>query len=141
MSKEQAMPEFLPDRAEAGTHNVHGAAGLLEGIRFVRSYRPGQIAAYEGELMAYMGEALNRNGKYRVYAGGRGVLSVIPLETSPEELADKLAAAGVAVRAGLHCAPLAHITAGTIQTGTVRFSASVFNTHREVEQVLELLRK
>ena len=45
----------------------------------------------------------------------------------------------VALRAGLHCAPLAHMTAGTAKTGTVRFSASVFNTMAEVEQVLRLL--
>ena len=67
------------------------------------------------------------------------MLSVVPLDTSPEELADTLAQRGVAVRAGLHCAPLAHITAGTVQTGTLRFSMSVFNTMEEVEQVAEML--
>ena len=35
-SKEQSMPDFLPDRMEAGTHNMPGIAGLLEGVRFVR---------------------------------------------------------------------------------------------------------
>ena len=35
-SLKQAMPEFLPDRLEAGTHNIAGVAGLLEGLRFVR---------------------------------------------------------------------------------------------------------
>jgi len=141
MSKSQEMPDFLPDRGEAGTQNVHGAAGLLAGLKFVKGYRPGRIAEYESSLMSYMARELNRSGKYRVYAGGSSVLSVVPLEFSPEELADRLAAKGVAVRAGLHCAPLAHITAGTMETGTVRFSASVFNTVQEVERVLELLWK
>ena len=57
----------------------------------------------------------------------------------PESLADRLAERGVAVRAGLHCAPLAHTTAGTAETGTLRFSASVFNTPEEAERVLAML--
>jgi selenocysteine lyase/cysteine desulfurase len=39
-----------------------------------------------------------------------------------EELADALGRQGIAVRAGLHCAPLAHKSAGTLATGTVRIS-------------------
>ncbi|MEI3141448.1 MAG: hypothetical protein V8S34_07920 [Lawsonibacter sp.] len=39
-----------------------------------------------------------------------------------EALADR----GFALRAGLHCAPLAHRTAGTLDTGTVRASVSAF---------------
>lgn len=142
LSRLQDMPDFLPDRLEAGTHNVHGAAGLLEGLRFVRGFAPGRIARHEGLLMESLADGLRRKGKYRIFASGgadSSVLSVVPLEVEPETLADQLAAKGVAVRAGLHCAPLAHITAGTSETGTVRFSASVFNTQAEVEQVLELL--
>jgi selenocysteine lyase/cysteine desulfurase len=39
-----------------------------------------------------------------------------------EEAAEILARQGIAVRAGLHCAPLAHESAGTLETGTVRVS-------------------
>ena len=60
----------------------------------------------------------------------------MPRDTPPEALADRLAERGVAVRAGLHCAPLAHLTAGTSETGTVRFSASAFNTVEEAEEVV-----
>ena len=66
-------------------------------------------------------------------------LPVSTLGTDPEVLAEVLAERGVALRAGLHCAPLAHMTAGTVETGTLRFSASMFNTMAEVEQVLRLL--
>ena len=139
LSRLQEMPDFLPDRLEAGTHNVHGAVGLLEGLRFVRRLGPGQAARHEMALLSALADRLRRTGRYRVFDGGGTVLSVIPLDTSPEELADTLAQRGVAVRAGLHCAPLAHITAGTVQTGTMRFSMSVFNTMEEVEQVAEML--
>ncbi len=140
LSRQQEMPAFLPDRLEAGTQNVHGAAGLLEGLRFVRKTGLEAIAAREAAVMGALAEGLRRKGGYRVFFGGdSSVVSVVPQNTDPETLADRLAARGGAVRAGLHCAPLAHLTAGTAETGTLRFSASVFNTQQEAEAVLEML--
>ena len=141
LSRQQEMPDFLPDRLEAGTQNVHGAAGLLAGLRFVRGKGLDVIARREGAVISALAEGLRRKGGYRVYAGAgeSSVLSVVPLHTAPETLAGRLAEQGVAVRAGLHCAPLAHLTAGTAETGTLRFSASVFNTPEEAEQVLAML--
>ena len=139
LSRLQEMPDFLPDRLEAGTHNVHGAAGLLEGMRFVGRMGVERIARREGEVMAALAAGLKKKGGYQVFDGRSSVLSVVPQRTDPETLADRLAAKGVAVRAGLHCAPLAHVTAGTAETGTLRFSASLFNTAEEAEQVLEML--
>ncbi len=141
LSRLQEMPDFLPDRLEAGTQNVHGAAGLLEGMRFVSGFPPGRIAGYEGHLMAMLADGLRKKGGYRVFHGGSdtSVLSVVSENMAPEELGERLAARGVATRAGLHCAPLAHMSAGTAQTGTLRFSASVFNTEAEIERVLRLM--
>lgn len=142
LSRQQEMPDFLPDRLEAGTQNVHGAAGLMAGMQFVRDMGLERIRRQEADVIRILAEGLKRKGGYRVFddpEGGGSVLSVIPLQTAPETLADRLAEKGVAVRAGLHCAPLAHITAGTEKTGTLRFSASVFNTAEEAEKVLELL--
>lgn len=138
LSQLQEMPDFLPDRLEAGTQNVHGAAGLLAGLRFAAGFPPGQIAAYERSLLAELARRMEETGRYQVFAGG-SVLSVVPRDTTPEALADRLAERGVAVRAGLHCAPLAHTTAGTIATGTLRFSASAFNTGDEVAAVAAML--
>ena len=56
-----------------------------------------------------------------------------------EELAEALGRRGIALRAGLHCAPLAHRTAGTLDTGTVRCSFSAFNTAAQVEEFARLL--
>ena len=142
LSRQQEMPDFLPDRLEAGTHNVHGAAGLLAGIRFVRQQGIASIARREGELIRALGDGLAAMKGFRIFhqpGVDSSVLSVVPEGIDPEGLAARLAAEGVALRAGLHCAPLAHMTAGTIDTGTLRFSMSVFNTVAEVEQVLKLL--
>ena len=69
-----------------------------------------------------------------------GVLSFRAAGRDCEELGERLAAQGAAVRAGLHCAPLAHRTAGTLQTGTVRVSMSVFNTPQEVDRFTAMVR-
>ncbi|MEG2958962.1 MAG: aminotransferase class V-fold PLP-dependent enzyme, partial [Oscillospiraceae bacterium] len=53
-----------------------------------------------------------------------------------EELAGVLGKRGIAVRAGLHCAPLAHNMAGTAATGTVRVSVSAFNHAQEIDRFL-----
>lgn len=142
LSRQQEMPDFLPDRVEAGTQNIHGAAGLLEGMRFVRRLGTERIRRHEGQLMAALAEGLRKNRRYRVFDGWTrpgSVLSVVPVEEGVEAMAERLEGRGVAVRAGLHCAPLAHLSAGTISTGTVRFSASAFNAMQEVERVLEML--
>lgn len=57
-----------------------------------------------------------------------------------EALGEQFGEQGVAVRAGLHCAPLAHQTAGTLKTGTIRVSVSAFNTSREIELFLRVTR-
>ena len=99
-SARQEMPDFLPDRLEAGTHNMPGIAGLLA-----------------------------------------GVLSLVPEGMDAEVLGQALAERGIAVRAGLHCAPLAHRTAGTLDTGTVRVSFSHWNTEEEADRLTAAVRE
>ena len=141
LSEQQAMPDFLPDRLEAGTHNMPGIAGLLAGVRFVRQLGPEAICAEERQLAALAAEGLRRIPGLRVYAlpdlaAQTGVLSVVPEHLDAEALGNALAERGIAVRAGLHCAPLAHRTAGTLATGTVRISFSHWNTQEEVSRFL-----
>lgn len=66
-----------------------------------------------------------------------GVVSFTCREMGAEELASALGEKDIAVRAGLHCAPLAHETAGTVDTGTVRISFSDHNTPEEVAEFLD----
>ena len=69
-----------------------------------------------------------------------GVLSFTVDGRAPEDVAEALANRGVAVRAGLHCAPLAHRSGGTAEAGTVRVSASAFETESEIDGFLRALR-
>ena len=142
----QQMPGFLPDRLEAGTHNVTGIAGLLEGLRFVRRRGEGAILAHERQLTAYCAHLLEGIGGVTVYAAPRlfcqaGVLSFRLEGMDCEEVGARLGEQGIAVRAGLHCAPTAHRTAGTLDTGTVRASFSAFNTAADAEALAAAVRR
>ena len=134
----QEMPAELPDRLEAGTHNMPGIAGLLEGLRFVQRQGVARIADYESELGRYAARHLAELPGVEVFSGPEqtGVVSFRAAGMDCEELGEALAARGIALRAGLHCAPLAHRTAGTLETGTVRFSPSVFNRRQEVDELV-----
>ena len=142
-SAEQAMPDFLPDRLEAGTHNVCGVAGLAEGLRFVRAKTPQSILRHEQRLLRQLTAQLNALPRLHLYQGERqsGVLSFTVENLDCEESAALLSKHAVAVRAGLHCAPLAHESAGTKETGTVRVSFSAFNTSQEVRGFAALCKK
>ena len=121
-SRSAEMPEDLPERLEAGTLNVPGIAGLGEGIRYVLKTGTETILSRQVRQTKRCIAGLEKMG-YRVFSGEAqtGTVSFLPGEDC-EEFAAKLAKQGIAVRAGLHCAPTAHESAGTLATGTVRVS-------------------
>lgn len=142
-SIEQTMPEYLPERLEAGTLNVTGIAGLLAAVRYLLQQDHEQIRKKERRFATDLAAAWQEIGDADVYISQKdsrqsGVLSVRPHKMSCETFADALNEAGIAVRTGLHCAPTAHRTAGTLESGTVRFSFSPFNTPLQLEQTAEI---
>ena len=138
LSREQDMPDFLPDRLEAGTHNVPGVAGLLAGVRFVEEIGVDAIREHERALCRQAGEGLAAIPGLEVFRGPgqTGVLSFRHRDIPAETLGEALSHLGIALRTGLHCAPLAHESAGTLETGTLRASFSLFNREEEVEAFL-----
>lgn len=145
-SIQQEMPGFLPDRLEAGTHNVPGIAGLLEGVRHVKRRGIEAICLKERSLTLWLAEELKQMQGVNVFAAEglrnqTGVLSIVLEGKDVESVGTLLAESGVAVRAGMHCAPLAHDSGGTLKTGTIRLSLSDFNTLEECAKFLRILRK
>lgn len=140
------MPEFLPDHLEAGTHNVSGIAGLYEGVKFISAKPKRAFLEYEQRLLSAFAEnAEQLPGVTTFYDGGAGnqsgVVSLISERMDSDLVAEKLGKAGICVRAGLHCAPTAHETVGTLEQGTVRFSFSPFNTMSETLYAAAVLKK
>ena len=138
------MPGELPERLEAGTQNMHGIAGLYEGIKFVKRIGVKNIAEHERRLIGYAVEKLSEIEGIRIYNGPleimSGVLSFRVEGMESEDAAYELAKREIAVRAGLHCAPLAHRSAGTLPEGTVRMSVSRFSRKRDVDYLAGGLR-
>lgn len=122
ISRDQRMPDFLPDAAEAGTLNVPGIAGLSAGLSYLEQTGMETIFRREQTQAKRCALALEKLGM-RVFAGEHqaGTVSFVP-KMDCQEMANWLSRKNIAVRAGLHCAPLAHESAGTLETGTVRVS-------------------
>ena len=120
MSRLQDMPPDLPDRLEPGTHNMPGIAGLLEGIRFVRRQGVESIAARERQVALRAARGLESLPGVRVLRDGdfrnqTGVVSFVTEGRDCEAVGEALARRGIALRAGLHCAPLAHRTLAALK--------------------------
>lgn len=135
----QTMPDYLPDRLEAGTHNLPGIAGLLAGLRYVTARTPETIGKREGGLIRRAAQGLARLPRVRAFqardpACQSGVLSFQVEGMDCEEVGELLSRRGIAVRAGLHCAPLAHESAETLESGTIRASVSDFTTQAEIDR-------
>lgn len=146
-SESPQQPEDMPDRYESGTPNTPGIAGLGAGIRYINGIGLDKIRKHEQGLTAKLLDGLKQMKQVEIYGPAKAELQVpvvsinIKGQDSSEVsfILDK--AFDIACRSGLHCAPGAHRTIGTINRGTVRFSFSLFNTEAEVDYVLESVEK
>lgn len=141
-SEHLRQPDFMPDSLESGTLNTPGIVGLGAGVRFIQQQSLEAIRLHERQLIDILLNGLKEIGKVKIYG--------------PEDSTDRTAVAsfniedvdsgkvsyiletefGIVTRAGLHCAPLAHRTIGTLQQGTCRLSPGYFNTESEMSSVI-----
>src|SRR5262245_29620 len=137
-SDRELQPEFHPDVHESGTLNVAGIAGLAAGVRFLRDIGIDAVTAHERKLIAEFREQTAGIPGLTIYgpddnARRCGVVSFSLAGASSSEVAQVLDDSfSILARAGLHCAPAAHRTAGTFPAGTVRFAFGWFNTRDEI---------
>ncbi len=140
-SRQQTMPAELPDRLEAGTLNVPGFAGLCAGLKYLRKTKVETIFRREHRLLQMCIRGLRQQGM-QVFSGDHQAATVSFLPGMDcQEAADLLAKQGIAVRAGLHCAPVAHGSAGTLETGTVRVSIGYDTFPGEIAAFLQSVSK
>lgn len=139
----QAMPEYLPERLEAGTHNVCGIAGLKAGIDYIKKTGRENIERHEKLLLKQMIRELQSVDSLRLFTGDcqSGVLSICCDRINCEDFAAELGRRGICTRAGLHCAPYAHRSAGTISSGTLRLSFSPFVTQTQVHTAAQNIKQ
>ncbi len=138
-----AQPTGFPQWLEAGTPNVLGLAGLVEGLKFIESM--GSVALFEHEAR-WRGRLLSGlksiSGVTLLPHGGADeglpLASFLVKGYGSQEVTSILDSTfSVAVRGGLHCAPLVHETLGTSPEGAVRVSGSALSTMEDLDAFLE----
>lgn len=149
ISHTEVMPDFMPDRFEAGTMNLPGIVGLHAGLGWIRETGMEQIRSHELALTRQFLEGLKSMDPYekRLRVVGKkdteGRTGVVSVQTVRRELAQTAyeldVQYGIMTRVGLHCAPSAHQTLGTFPTGTIRFSFGWWNTREEAALALQTL--
>lgn len=138
-SENLSMPNFLPDRFEAGTPNLLGIYGLRGAIESKITANH-SLNDFHNLLKEIKGMS-----SFQLYAAEciENQIEVFSLthKTRPvDELAFKLEKEyGILTRSGIHCAPLAHKRLGTFPNGTVRFSLSKFHTTEDIENLIRVL--
>ncbi len=133
VSEDDRQPDFMPDKYEPGSHNAIGIIGLAEGVKWVTEQTVEKLALHDLELVGTFLEGIS-DVEGITYYGPRGVRNRIGVFSvridgyDPQELSAILESQfGILTRSGIHCAPLAHATIGTLeQGGTTRFSFSPF---------------
>lgn len=141
------QPDVLPDKYESGTPNAPGIIGLGAGVRYILEKGIKDIRKYEEDLTRHFIEEVLKIEGVKAYGPldikeqGAVVSLNIGEEDSSEisYILDEVY--NIAVRPGLHCAPLAHKTIGTFEQGVVRFSFGIFNTHDEIEQGIKAIKE
>nr|WP_255807434.1 aminotransferase class V-fold PLP-dependent enzyme [Cohnella mopanensis] len=148
-SKSEApeQPLVRPDRYEAGTQNTVGMAGLSEGISYILKETPEVIHAKEQQLTYELMEGLQRIPGVTLLGPEVGVertaiVSFLLEGVDPSEMAFLLDQQfGIAVRAGFHCTPLGHETAGSFETGAVRASPGYFTEKSEIVSMIAAVKE
>ncbi|MBR4286210.1 MAG: aminotransferase class V-fold PLP-dependent enzyme [Clostridia bacterium] len=141
------QPSEYPDRLESGTLNVPGICGLKEGVRVVKSMGVDRIFEEENFICNEIFKGLKNIKNVNLYEENRMKNNYAPVLSfniegkHSESVSAILDKHGIAVRGGFHCSPLAHNFMGTKQTGTVRISPSVRTDKKDINILLNLIRK
>lgn len=145
-SEQIEQPLELPERLESGTLNTPGIAGLLSGIQFVEQTGLDEIYKHEQLLTECCLKGLEKIEGVRIYGPDSSIRRLAVVSFNIEGIDSQEVAMildqhyKIAVRAGLHCTPLAHQSIGTVEIGgTIRASFGIYNTVNEVEKFVQAI--
>ena len=144
-SKSLVHTQTFPHRLEAGTLNLLGIIGLSAGVDYILKEGIEAIHGREMVLLKKLYEGLSQLDRVEIYGPGDrsghvALMTVNVKGIAPEDVGMILDGDfNIAVRAGLHCAPLLHEGLGTYPQGAVRFSLGPFNTAEDIDRTLEAM--
>lgn len=145
LSEYMEHPDIMPDLLESGTLNTPGIAGLLAGVTFILEADINNITKQEQELTDLLLSGLKEIQGLKMYGpqNSNQQTAVIAFNISdidPGEISASLDYEyNITTRSGLHCAPLAHQTIGTLEQGAIRLSPGFFTTREEIEHVIKAI--
>lgn len=144
-SDTETVPDFMPDRFEAGTLNIPGIYGLREGLKFINETGIKTISDKELLLTKLFIESIEQIPNYKIIGSktikNRTATVSVTANTDMAKTAFILEKQfGIMTRVGMHCAPNAHKVMGTFPSGTIRFSFGFFNTEEEIMYAVEALK-
>ena len=146
-SEDDHQPDAVPEKYESGNHNAPGLFGLHAALTWLSTETMSTVAARERELTCRLVAKLRALAGVTVYSHSDGLPHVGVVSVSIADMDARIAASlldesfGIRTRAGLHCAPLAHRTIGTLERGgTLRFSVGPFSTNDDVDQAVNAVR-
>ena len=143
-SANQDMPESIPEKYEMGTLNISGVAGLNAALDWIQKTTIEEIKNTEAHNRKKLIDLLEEYEFIRIVGNepGReyvGIVSCLIDEISSDSAGSVFDQQGIALRTGLHCAPLAHQFIGTYPAGTIRFSVNYFTSQQDFEELRNAL--
>lgn len=143
-SANQDMPSSLPERFEMGTINTSGIAGLNAALKWVKSTSIEALRESELQNRERLLSILNDYWFIKIIGNNDsceyvGIVSCIIEGISSDSAGKLFSDAGISVRTGLQCAPLAHQFLGTFPAGTIRFSVNYFTSENDFQELRDLL--
>ena len=143
-SMSATQPDILPDKFESGTPNIQGIIGLSSALDYIVKSNVRKIYEHESSLLKYLHNNLGKIENVVLYTDFYDnrqhlvpILSFNIKNMHSEDVAERLSSVGICVRAGLHCAPLAHKKFGTEKIGTVRISPSFFTKKSDIDFLIK----
>lgn len=138
------MPEVMPTKYEAGSHNIQAISGLYASLLWIRKIGISNIRRKEKETTEKLLLILDNYTNIEIVRGNNednniGVVSCLFDGYSSDSIGQVLSDNDIAVRTGLHCAPNAHKFMDTFPAGTVRFSISYFTTDKDLSALDDAL--
>lgn len=140
-SESPIHPKELPSGLEGGTPNFLGIVGLGTGAEFIAKTGMDNIRHHGQQLLARILNDFDDDDRFILY-GPKGIEDRLPIVSlNIKGLEPSLAgnildnSYGIAVRSGLHCAPLTHKGIGSFPQGTIRISPGYFNTEADIAQL------
>lgn len=143
-SANQNMPESIPERYEMGTLNIAGVAGLNAALGWIQETSVTKIFNREQEKRKILLDLFEQYEFIKIVGNHTdrkcvGIVSCLMEDISSDSAGSIFDELGIAVRTGLHCAPLAHQFINTYPVGTIRFSVSYFTSNKDFGKLIEAL--